>query len=73
MAWQPRCDSCGRFFIPGPGSSWVFVPAIDVPGEYGDERERCKQCTDRIGPAVCAPKYRADRCCGVIEDPRDAG
>lgn len=67
MMHGPRCDSCGRFFRwQEPGSSWVMVPAIDVPGHsLGDERERCAKCTVKYGPAVCGPQYRADLCCGI--------
>lgn len=67
MDWRPKCDCCGRFMRPGaPGTSWVMVPASDIPGEYGDERDRCAACTKERGPAVCAPKYRADLCCGTV-------
>lgn len=62
-----NCDSCGRFFRVGePGSSWVMVPGVEVPGhESGDERERCAKCTVKHGPAVCGPQYKRDLCCGV--------
>lgn len=67
MSYTPKCDRCGRFMRPGaPGSSWVMVPACDIPGEYGDERDRCPTCTEEHGPAVCATKYRRDLCCGVV-------
>lgn len=62
-----NCDSCGRFFRVGePGSSWVMVPGIEVPGhECGDERERCAKCTAKHGPAVCGPAYKKELCCGI--------
>ena len=73
MGYIPKCDYCGRFMRPGaPGSSWVMVPACDIPGEWGDERDRCAACTEKHGPAVCSPKYRADLCCGVIPNPEVA-
>jgi hypothetical protein len=62
---QIRCDRCGRFFSPAKGGSWVSVPACDIPGEWGDERERCVDCTEKYGALKCAPKYRAELCCGV--------
>lgn len=70
--YQCRCDRCGCFVrIGAPGTSWVNVPAIDVPGHTsGDERNRCAKCTDKHGPAVCGPQYRADLCCGVM--PKEA-
>jgi hypothetical protein len=62
-----NCDTCGRFMQYGqPGSSWVMVPAIDVPGHTsGDERERCAVCTEKHGPAECGPEYVKELCCGV--------
>ena len=68
-----KCDTCGRFMSLGqPGSSWVMVPAIDVPGHtFGDERERCATCTERHGPAVCGPEYVKESCCGIY--PRATG
>lgn len=63
---MPKCDRCGRFMRQEPGASWVFVPAIDVPGHtFGDERERCKRCTEKYGPAVCASGYVEELCCGI--------
>ena len=65
MDWRPKCDCCGQFMRPGaPGTSWVMVPACDIPGEYGDERDRCADCTEKHGQAVCSTKYRRDLCCG---------
>lgn len=64
--YPPKCDWCGRFFRPVAGSSWVMVPAADIPGEYGDERERCKDCTETHGPAECSGKYVKHLCCGII-------
>lgn len=69
MDWNytMRCDWCGRFMRQESGSSWVNVPAIDVPGHsYGDERERCAKCTKKHGPAVCSSAYVKELCCGVI-------
>jgi len=62
--WRMRCDTCGRFMTPGPGSSWVFVPHSDV--SMGDERERCAACTASHGPARCGPQYVAKFCEGVV-------
>lgn len=63
--YQLRCDMCGRFVRPGsPGSSWVNVPHSDVSS--GDERERCATCTEKHGPAECAPYYVKEFCCGVV-------
>ena len=67
-----RCDLCGRFMKPEPGASWVCVPATDIPGEYGDERDRCKTCTELYGMATCNPKYRADMCQGTYLIPPPA-
>lgn len=60
-----QCDKCGRFMRREAGASWVFVPACDIPGEFGDERDRCKKCTQAHGPARCGPKYKAELCEGV--------
>ncbi len=71
MTILPNCDCCGRFTVPGaPGSSWVMVPAIDVPGwSYGDERERCPRCTEKHGPAMPSrgpDEVRYDMVCGMV-------
>ena len=65
-----RCDVCGRFMRPEPGASWLRIPACDLPGEWGKERDRCKQCTEAHGPLTCGSKYRAELVCGVYEDNR---
>ena len=73
MSELPNCDRCGRFTNPGQvGSSWVMVPACDIPGEWGDERHRCRPCTERYGPAVAAPKYVQHLVCGIVaaKEPR---
>jgi hypothetical protein len=63
----PNCDTCGRFTVPGsPGTSWVHVPACDIPGEFGDERDRCAKCTEKYGPAQAAAKYVAKLVSGTI-------
>lgn len=63
----PRCDCCGRFFPLGqPGSSWVNVPAIDVPGWMdGEERERCADCTKKHGQAEPYKAVKPGYCAGV--------
>lgn len=67
--WQPRCDCCGRFVIPGsPGSSWVHVPDSHV--STGDDRDRCAACTDSHGPAQAAPGYVEHLVQGTV--PKDA-
>ena len=77
MTTLPNCDCCGRFTVPGaPGSSWVMVPSIDVPGwDYGDERERCPRCTEKHGPATPSrwpTEVRYDMVCGVVPLPPSA-
>ena len=68
MLTLPNCDMCGRFVRPGtPGASWVHVPDTDIPGEFGDERERCVRCTQKHGPAECSPKYVKHLCCGIYQ------
>jgi hypothetical protein len=62
-----KCDTCGRFMKIELGASWVFVPATEMPGEWGDERQRCRRCTELLGPAQCNPKYRADMCQGIYQ------
>ena len=67
----PRCDICGRFMTIGsPGTSWVRVPGIDVPGWVGgDERDRCARCTSAFGRAMPmrAPgEVKYDMVCGVV-------
>lgn len=65
--YQPRCDCCGRFVLPGaPGSSWVNVPFTD--NNAGDERERCAACTKKHGPAKAMPGYVEHLVCGVVPD-----
>jgi hypothetical protein len=65
--WQPRCDCCGRFVLPGsPGSSWVNVPFTDI--NAGDERERCAACTKKHGPAKAMPGYVEHLVQGVVPD-----
>lgn len=74
MSWaqyQPRCDVCGRFMTLGaPGTSWVMVPAIDVPGwGGGDERERCPTCTQTHGRALPhrgQDEVKYDMVCGFV-------
>lgn len=68
----PRCDVCGRFMSPGsPGTSWVSVPAIDMPGwQYGDERDRCARCTashGRAEPVRTSSGMRLEMVCGYVE------
>jgi hypothetical protein len=63
--FQLRCDCCGRFMRPAPGTSWVFVPDSDV--SVGDERERCARCTADHGPARAMPGYVTHLVEGVIE------
>lgn len=65
--YQPRCDCCGRFVLPGlPGSSWVNVPFTDI--NTGDERERCAACTKKHGPAKAMPGYVEHFVQGVVPD-----
>ncbi len=71
MIWYSyplKCDRCGQFMKPESGASWVRVPATDIPGDYGDERDRCKSCTKNHGPAVCSGKYVKSICCGIYGD-----
>lgn len=69
--YQPRCDCCGRFVVPGAeGGSWVMVPATDW--NAGDERERCAACTEKHGMAHCGPGYVEHLCCGMNK-PSNAG
>lgn len=67
-----QCDLCGKFFPHGqPGSSWVSVPAIDVPGWMsGDERERCAPCTTKHGAAQPHQQVKPGYCAGVIPSTR---
>ena len=65
--YQPRCDCCGRFVLPGsPGSSWVNVPFTDI--NAGDERERCAACTKKHGSAKAMPGYVEHLVQGVVPD-----
>ncbi|MBK8667765.1 MAG: hypothetical protein IPN21_18230 [Burkholderiales bacterium] len=65
--YQPRCDRCGRFVLPGsPGSSWVHVPDSHV--SVGDDRERCAACTKKHGPAQAMPGYVTHLVQGVVPD-----
>ena len=68
---QSKCDCCGRFMRPGaPGTSWVLVPGIDVPGlESGDERDRCADCTVKYGRALPGrgpDEVRYEKVCGIV-------
>lgn len=62
--FQTRCDCCGRFMIPVSGSSWVRVPHSDV--SFGDERDRCAECTAAHGPARAMPGYVPELVQGVV-------
>lgn len=69
-----KCDYCGRFFTPGPGTSWVHVPAIDVPGwTYGEERERCRKCTKEHGPCEPRSAVKPGYCSGVFPETEASG
>jgi hypothetical protein len=61
-----RCDKCGRFFKPGPGTSWVCVPDTEV--NSGEERERCAKCT--LDHGRCRPfgNYVEELVCGVYDE-----
>lgn len=69
MGGLPNCDRCGRF-VSGPGTSHVMVPYSDV--SMGDERDRCRACTDKYGPALCSPQYRRDLCCWTMPEAASA-
>jgi len=62
-----KCDACGRFHAMTEGASWIAIPATDIPGEYGDERTRCKSCTENHGGFYVDPKrYKREMVSGII-------
>ena len=65
MRSNMRCDYCGRFMRPEPGASLVFVPHSDI--SFGEERDRCRTCTEKHGPVTCSPQYVAHLCCGIYK------
>jgi len=55
-----RCDTCGRFFSEGPGTSGLFIPESALTSE--ECILQCKACTDILGNPV--PKQSVDiNCC----------
>jgi hypothetical protein len=67
-SWVPKCDTCGRFMKQESGASWVHVPGIDVPGhEFGEERNRCKSCTDKHERAIPFADVKIDMCSGIYK------
>ena len=60
-----RCDLCGKFHRAETGASWVAVPSCDIPGESGDERDRCRSCTEEHGAVQPTGRYRLEMVCGV--------
>ena len=66
----PNCDICGRFVSPRqPGASWVFVPGIEVPGAYEEDRWRCARCTAAYGRLRPRQNVKEKLCCGVNPAP----
>jgi len=60
-----KCDDCGRFFSPRkPGWSWLFVPGVS-PLSYEEVRERCQDCTARLGVLRSRQNVRHELVSGV--------
>ena len=67
MTWDIRCDTCGRSMVPGPGSSWVFVP--DSCLSYEENRLQCAPCTEKHGRLTPSQNVVESMCCGVVTTP----
>lgn len=63
--YPPKCDICGKFHRPVKGAAWLRIPACDIPGECGSEKDRCAGCVETHGPFVVDSKYRAELVSGV--------
>lgn len=61
----PKCDCCGKFHKAENGAAWLRIPSCDIPGESGDERDRCAVCVGEFGPFTPSTKYRAEMVTGV--------
>ena len=68
-----KCDDCGRFFSPHkPGWSWLFVPGVQ-PLSYEEVRERCQDCTARLGALRSRQNVRHELVSGVYAARRGEG